>query len=90
MDKNNSTDYYSLEEYSDLMDLVEDIFTDEMLEGVYLFNWLKYRLRAGKKPGNSEHEDHRKAWTYYHMHLKNILRLAGVEVYREEDHEEEV
>jgi len=49
----------------------EKIFTEDEMLGFYKMNVLKYRMRAGKKEGNSEEQDLLKA-EFYEKKIKDV------------------
>jgi len=49
----------------------EKIFTEDEMLGFYKMNVLKYRMRAGKKEGNSEEQDLLKA-DFYEKKIKDV------------------
>lgn len=55
----------------DPISLGEKIFTEEEMLGFYKMNVLKYRMRAGKKEGNSEEQDLKKA-EFYEKKIKDV------------------
>lgn len=56
--------YYKLWNDYEAIDLIRHVLTEEELRGYYKGNILKYKSRAGNKPGESAEKDLAKAREY--------------------------
>jgi hypothetical protein len=63
--------HYGSKSGQDVIDVAEDF---GIADNAYKFNMLKYLLRGGKKPGNSELQDMTKIKVYLERYIEKLSR----------------
>ena len=64
--------HYGSKSGQDVIDVAEDF---GIIDNAYKFNMLKYLLRGGKKPDNSELQDMKKIEVYNKRYIKKLENI---------------